>query len=612
MNDYVYDVETYPNCFTCAFESAQYPISWMFEISDYKDDSEELMQFLHQLQIEGARLVGFMNLGFDYPVIHMFMKMNGKVSAKTLYDKAQSIIEAGDDDRFANTIYPSDRYIPQIDLFKIHHFDNKAKSTSLKKLEFNMRSHSIQDLPFPVGSYLEADQVLILRQYNAHDVSETKKFYHHTLPMIRFREELTHKYQRDFMNHNDTKIGKDYFVMRLEQAGIDCYEYGSNGRQPKQTLRPQIHLKDAILPSISFEDHDFTRVLEWLKDQTITETKGVFEKLIANVNGFDFVFGTGGIHGSVDNRIVTSDDEYVIVDLDVKSFYPNLAIANGFYPEHLGPEFCKIYKVLYDQRSSYAKDSPENAMLKLALNGVYGDSNNPYSVFYDPLYTMKITLNGQLLLCMLAEDLMVMGCQMVQANTDGLTVRVERTKTQLLNAVCLKWEKMTGLTLEQNTYRRMFIRDVNSYLAQYENGNVKRKGVYDYEMDWHQDHSSMVVAKVAEQVLIDEAPIAQTVKKWSDFYDFLICVKVPRSSYLEADGVQVQNTCRFYVSNTGVELSKWMPPLKGKTEWRKIGVCKGRKVVVCNDMCAVGDDWQEHIDYSYYVNEVEKLVMGLK
>jgi hypothetical protein len=34
------------------------------------------------------------------------------------------------------------------------------------------------------------------------------------------------------------------------------------------------------------------------------------------------------------------------------------------------------------------QEVPESAMLKLALNGVYGDSNNVFSVFYDPLFTM--------------------------------------------------------------------------------------------------------------------------------------------------------------------------------------------------------------------------------
>lgn len=633
MTDYIFDIETYPNCFTCAFEHAESPFKWMFEISDFRDDSRELFEFLRSMALPTSkvRLVGFNNLGFDYPVIHMFMKMGGKCTARQLYDKAMSIIQADDDNRFANAVWASDRFIEQIDLYKIHHFDNKARATSLKKLEFNMGSQSIQDLPFPVGSILTREQIGVLKRYNQHDVSETKKFYHHSLPMIRFREELTKKYNRDFTNHNDTKIGKDYFVMRLEEEGVACYD----GRRPIQTKRPQIVLRDAILPSIKFEQPEFTRVLEWLKGQTITETKGVFNDLTATiyqteldtslskmdsensrqtvkVNGFEFVFGTGGIHGSVNNRIIENNDEFEIIDLDVKSFYPNLAIANNFYPEHLGEEFCRIYKFLYDQRSSYKKDAPENAMLKLALNGVYGDSNNPYSPFYDPLYTMKITLNGQLLLCMLADELMRIGAEIIQVNTDGLTIKWPSRKNKaVLDDTCEGWENMTGLTLEENAYRKMCIRDVNNYIAQYKNGDVKRKGAYEYDVAWHQNHSELVIAKVAEQALIFDAPIAQTVRNWPELNDFMICGKAPKSSYLEAGGVQVQNTCRYYVSTVGVELNKWMPPLKGKTDWRKIGVCKGRKVAICNDLSTVGADWRDCIDYDYYINEVEKLVMGL-
>ena len=55
-----------------------------------------------------------------------------------------------------------------------------------------------------------------------------------------------------------------------------------------------------------------------------------------------------------------------------------------------------FHEDVYNQRKSFAKGTAENAMLKLALNSVYGDSNNKYSVFYDPKYTMNITINGQL------------------------------------------------------------------------------------------------------------------------------------------------------------------------------------------------------------------------
>jgi hypothetical protein len=469
-NDYVYDLETYPNVFTMAVEHAEHPLKWMFEISPWRNDSRQIIEFLNYLRSTNARMVGFNNLGFDYPILHTLYRM-GQSDARTLYNKAQAIILSQDEDeKWAHMVKPDDRIVPQIDLYKIHHFDNKARATGLKALEFNMRMDNISDLPFPVGADLNREQIAVLKDYNQHDVSATKRFLHESLDLIKFREELMFKHPgRDWLNFNDTKIGKVYFEMKLEEAGVPCYSYGSEGRTPRQTPRPLIALKDAILPWVQFEQPEFNRVLAWLKAQVITETKGVFTDLSATVNGFTFVFGLGGIHGSVENEVIESDDEQVIVDLDVSSYYPNLAICNRFYPEHLGTEFCDIYKHLYEMRKQYPKGTAENAMLKLALNGTYGDSNNRFSVFYDPLFTMSITLNGQLLLCMLAEGLMTIpGLRILQANTDGISVYLRRDQEWLLDSLSDHWSKQTGLTLEKNKYRIMAIADVNSYIVEYE------------------------------------------------------------------------------------------------------------------------------------------------
>jgi hypothetical protein len=608
-NDYVYDIETYPNVFTLAVEHAEAPLCWSFEISDWRNDSRDIVAFLQYLKDTNARMVGFNNLGFDYPVLHTLIRM-GRSDAATLYQKAQAIINSQDesDDKWTHQVNPSDRFVPQIDLFKIHHFDNKARATSLKVLEFNMRSDNIEDLPFPVGTTLTQAQVPVLKRYNAHDVAQTKAFYEHTFSMLKFREELTHKYSRDFINHNDTKIGKDYFVMKLEEAGVACYDYGSKGRTPRQTRRPSIALKDAILPWIAFEQPEFNRVLGWLKAQVITETKGVFNDLTATIDGFTFVFGLGGIHGSVESEVIESDDDHVIVDLDVTSYYPNLAIVNGFHPAHLGKTFVTIYKHLFEQRKQYPKKSAESAMLKLALNGVYGDSNNQFSVFYDPLYTMTITLNGQLLLCLLAEGLMhIPGLRLIQVNTDGLTVRVPRANKWLVDMARAAWQTRTGLNLEEAVYKRVFIRDVNNYIGQYEDGSVKRKGAYEYDMEWHQNAGGLVIAKVAEKVLVEGAPIRQTVQQWPDIMDFMLRTKVPRSSYLQWGDGRVQNTSRYYIAQDGKPLFKWMPPLKDKTEWRKIGVESGWNVQVCNDI----KDAALPVEFEYYIREVEKLCLGL-
>lgn len=642
----VYDIETYPNAFTLSALGCDSDSAACWEISDRRDDRKSLLAWLYQLNRERVEMVGFNNVGFDYPVIHALMN-DPTMTAAQLYEKARSIIFG---DRWAHTIWPSDRYISQIDLYLIHHFNNVARATSLKALQFNMRSPSVEDLPIPPGTVLTSDQIDTLRAYNMHDVEETKRFYNHSREQIEFRRVLSERYGRDFINHNDTKIGKDYFIMRLEEAAPgSCYRRGESGREPVQTYRSEIRLRDVILPHIRFKHPEFNRVLSWLHAQTITETKGVFTDLSCEIDGFRFDFGTGGIHGSVARQMVRADDEYALIDLDVTSFYPNIAIVNGLYPAHLGELFVQIYSDVMAQRREHAKGTPENAMLKLALNGVYGDSNNMYSPFYDPQYTMAITVNGQLLLCMLAERLMltVPGLQMIQINTDGLTVRVPRQLEWMVTNATDWWQSVTRLQLERADYDMMYIRDVNNYLAVGTDGKVKRKGAYESAapqdrtpLGWHQDCSALVVPKAAEAALVRGEDVADFIRHHDDTFDFMIRAKVKRGSQLRHGDRQVQGTTRYYVSTDGAPLNKVSPPPAGcevgqykkgnhasaaeyaaadNSVWnpdlhtknksqhaeRVTGICSGWLTTVCNR--AEDFRWQT-VNYDWYITETKKLI----
>ena len=618
MSDaYVHDIENYPNVFLFGAIHALTETPYIFEISHRRDDRQAFYLFTEYLREHRAEEVGYNNLGYDYPVQHSILNNIMYITNADIYKKGDSIINAGDENRFAHMVWEKDWIVPQLDLYKIHHFDNQEKRTSLKTLEFNMRMENIEDLPFTPGTYLTDSQIDTLRQYLIHDLKATLMFYKHSKKLIDFRRELSAKYGRNFMNHNDTKIGKDYFIMELEKSGIQCFEPGS--RKPRQTHRPSIALNSVIFPYVHFEQPEFNRVLNWLRQQVITETKGVFTDLSADINGFSFDFGTGGIHGSIESQTIRSTENYVIIDLDVASFYPNLAISNELYPAHLGKQFCTIYKNVYDMRSSYPKGTPENAMLKLALNGVYGDSNNVYSPFYDPAYTMAITINGQLLLCMLAEELLkIPGLSMIQANTDGLTVYVPRVFTGQVEQVRHAWEKLTRLQLEEAIYDVMFIRDVNNYIAVYEGGKkVKRKGAYCHSVDlgWHQNHSMQVVAKAAEAALVHNKDIRDFITSHEDIHDFMLVTKVPRNSKLLWGDKQVQNITRYYVSTDGAPLTKVMPPLAKSLKLnpdapeRRMSVCKGWLTTECNDMKRFN---RATLNYDFYIKEAEKLVAPLR
>jgi hypothetical protein len=185
---------------------------------------------------------------------------------------------------------------------------------------------------------------------------------------------------------------------------------------------------------------------------------------------------------------------------------------------------------------------------------------------------MSITINGQLLLCVLIEQLLkTPNLKMVQANTDGVTYSCPYEYLDHTRNVCRWWEQLTGLELEEVLYNRMFIRDVNNYMAEKMNSDgIKRIGAYAYEnaiensgtreLPFHKDWSARVVAMAAEAALVKGTDIKWFIENHSDLYDFMLRTKVPRSSTLEWGGTQVGNIVRYYISNNGCELEKVMPP----------------------------------------------------
>jgi DNA polymerase elongation subunit (family B) len=268
---------------------------------------------------------------------------------------------------------------------------------------------------------------------------------------------------------------------------------------------------------------------------------------------------------------------------------------------------------MYNQRKTYAKNTPENLSIKLALNSTYGNSNNQYSPFYDPQYTMAITLNGQLSLCMLIEDILELSeASSVQSNTDGITMKIRKEDSDKADKIVKEWETATKLEMERNDYSRMHIRDVNNYVAVYaKNGKVKLKGAYVYELEHHKDQSSVVVQKAVAEHLATGVSIADYITNHKNKFDFMLRTKVPKSMTLvlvDDNGNETvqQNVTRYYVSNGKVSgsLIKIMPPVSGKEENRRAGICVGNKVKVCNNVL----DFSWDIDYSYYITEAEKLI----
>jgi len=669
----VYDIETTLQCFSFAFEYLNRDEGGVFEISPYRDDRTYLLAWFEYWRANSVPMIGFNSLAFDYQVIHQIWSYP-YIAIEEIYSIAQQIIHS--QNRFGGNVWESDRFAPQIDLLKLHHMDNPAKMTSLKALQVAMRSETVLEMPLPFDQALTADQIRdVLIPYNKHDVSETKKFARISMDAINFRLSLAATLRGDVLNMNDTKIGAKILEQRL---GDDlCYSWESGRKAPRQTIRHAIPLADIIFPYVRFDHPEFARVLEWMRTQTLTadelstngdggqqthygsiKTKGVFTGVHATVGGLDFHFGTGGIHGSVTSQRFVATEDRAIVDVDVTGLYPSIAIVNRLYPEHLGEAFVREYAQLPIERAKHKKGTVQNALFKLAANGTYGNSNNRFSVFYDPKFTMAITINGQLMLCMLAEALLaVPTLSIVAINTDGITYTIHPSLIPYTRRVRSNWEALTRLTLEEVQYSRMWIRDVNNYVAETTDGKLKQKGAYWFPRKfpeditnaappaWHKDFSASVAVKAAVEHMVTGVDIERVVYGHADKFDFMCRAKCDRSSELWIGDRQVQRITRYYVAHSGGQMRKVSPPVKGAKvgdwkrrngvgdfefarviaeigpgQWderihtknrskyivREIGIETGYNVADCNN--AADFDF-ENVNYQYYIDQAKRLVI---
>ena len=538
----VYDIETYPNLFTVAFKDLNRSVFESFEISERRDQRQEIIDYVKHCD----RMIGFNNMGFDWPVLKALLEAP-RIGVGTLYELADNIIKT--DSRFGAIDWrPS---VEQLDLYRIHHYDNRAKSTSLKALEFNMRMTSIKDLPIEPGTEVPVDRIDEVLAYNCHDVRATELFYYKSLDKIQYRERLGPK----FLNFSDTKIGTQFFIDRLEWAGVECFWFDrDNKRRPRQTLRPDgVRLNDIVFDWIEFDDLELELLLADVKEQVITDTRGAYERKVS-IGNIEATFGLGGLHGSVKRRKYTDG---VILDLDVKGYYPSLIAVQRLYPEHLGEKFCDVCAEIVAERDETEKGTDLNKTLKLGGNSVFGMTNSEFGPFFDPACMLGITINGQLLALLLAEQLLTIdGLELIQANTDGVTIYLppgyEDRLTQV-RAVAEWWQNKTGMTLEEAQYKRLFIRDVNNYIGEFIDGKRKRKGAYEYEREWHQNHSGLVVPKGAEAVLLEDADPEAFVMLHPDPWDFMYRIKATKKNPLifnkwKPDEYDYIGVLRYYLS----------------------------------------------------------------
>lgn len=610
MGKYVFDVETFKNLFTVTFVSLETSDVYAFCIGLGRNDSVALRKFLSKAKV----LIGYNNISYDAPMIRYARDyrfgedINGDLLL--LSNKLVNNVYKRDDAIFALR-YPRPRdNWRSVDLMRILAFDKMG--VSLKQTAINLKWNKIQDLPYPPGSSIKKEDLETVLEYNLNDVLITKKLYETLTPLHKVREELGKLYRVDLSSASNSKIANILLEkIYTTETGVKIGQI-----KDKRTERGNILLGDCLAPFIRFSTPQLKDLHERISAKIVYEGDGYKYSDKIEFADCTFTLGIGGLHSNDAPEIFESNDEYLIQDMDVASYYPNLIINNNFYPQHLGEEFIRILRIITEKRleAKHSGKTTEAEGLKITVNSIFGKLGFPHFWLYDPKQFLSTTLSGQLGLLMLIEGLYMNGIHIISANTDGVICKIPRDKIDKYYEVASKWEKLTNLTLEFVPYKKYIRRDVNSYITEKEDGSVKVKGVFVGEVNLNKTYRAYrmpVVANTLRKYFIDGISVDDGLRSSRDIMDFCVSQKSGRNFDMELvnmSGItKLQRTNRFFISNSGGGFQK-----RERTDGRIIGLYVGRSVTILNDFDP-GKPFDEYdIDYNFYKEEVYKIIDKIK
>ena len=652
MKHWVMDYETLSNCFTGVFENYKTLETKVFVVHDLQNDLGKFVSFLNENVTNKEWHIAYNGLAFDSQITQFvldnhddWLDFTGCEIANIIYRYAQRTIEKSNKKEFAD--YPQWKLaIGQIDIFKMHHWDNPAKRSSLKWIQYSMDWDNILEMPIHHDSKITTkEEIDTILEYCINDVKSTKEIYNRSKSQIALRKELTKTYGINLFSASEPRISKELFGYYLsEKLNIPKKEL-----RTLRTHRDVIKIKDIILPYINFTSSEFSTLLQRFKVLEVNgrNLKGSF-KYSLNYKDVKTDFGLGGVHGARKKGVYESNEDMIIMSSDVTSFYPNLAIRNRWSPGHFPVDaFCDQYEWFFEERKKIPKSNPMNYVYKIILNSTFGLSNDENSFFYDPELCMKITINGQLTLMMLYEQIMerIPGAISLLHNTDGVETIIPRKYYDEYMLICKEWEDITNLSLEHDQYQKLVLGDVNNYIGlnnfkevditkwreikqsdphylfkvendKFSYAAVKLKGRFDFHnLQLHKNKSKLVIPKAIHQYFVHNVLPEEYLEQNKNILDYCIgfksngdwkCVSrsIKEGAYVEED---LQRTNRYYISKKGVKIIK-----VNTVDKREVQLEAGKWIQSIFNKMKMEPKWDSYnIDKGYYLQAIENEINGI-
>ncbi len=608
----VYDIEIFPNCFSLTIKNTETKEFQFFELSNRKNNLVDLVPlFLDKRYI----FCGYNNIHYDNPIVNFIIEYKETLKKSTrldieynLFQLSQTIIK-GNLEKWKRWKYANN--FKTLDLLTML-FSQKLR-VGLKEMQVTMKYSNVQEYDGDFEAPIPEEDIPKMIQYNINDVNSTEELLYKCENDIKLRLNIEEEYGIKALNKDGVNLGMEILKTKYLEKTHKTWNDIKDLRSPCD----KIALNEIILPFIKFDNPILKDLLNEMKQQVVSPDRKGYNKHFL-MDNLEYSVGVGGIHSVNKPSIFIAKEDEVISDVDVASLYPSLIIEYSFYPPHLGKEFLEVYKGIKDERieAKHNGNKLKNLTLKLSINGLSGNLQSEFSWCYSPKTVMRIRINGQLLLLMLAEKLISIGCQIIQANTDGLFVLRKKKDEQKFKDVCKWWENLTRLELEEDRFERFYQFAINDYLGVIEGYKdsknpklLKKKGLFIDSVTLGKGMQPMIIPKAINANLADNIPVEETIRNCKDINEFITYQKVDKKFAVQYMNKFITHINRYYVSTNGGYLYKC--EVEGNKIVKFANMLTASGVTLCNDITAI-KEFPKNINYKYYIKEANKILTKLK
>ena len=606
-----YDVECFPNLFTCTCHHTELNKKLIFEISERTDWSKEAEKLTLTFKHPNILWCGYNNKHYDDAIINFIIdkfsswlnKYNYEDVCKEIFNISNIIINSESTESWKQWKYAKN--FKSMDLLTML-FSSKLR-VGLKEMEVTMQVEDVDEYEGDFNKPVSKEDIDRVLEYNLHDVLNTTELLNRLKKQIDLRIGIEEEYGVDVLSKDGMTIGMEILKYKyLEATGKTWDEI-----KDLNSAVDVINMNEVILPFIHFDTPVLKDLLNDMRSQVVSLDRKGYEKQFYWDN-LKISVGVGGIHSINDPEIIIPKEDEVLYDSDVNSLYPSLTISYEFVPPHLGKEFLDVYSNIRTERleAKRNKQKIKNETLKLALNGESGNLQQQYSWIYSPKTAYQIRINGQLLLLMLAERLKKLGAKLIQLNTDGILYLIKKDKLAELDIQLKEWEIETKLTLETEHFEKFVQFAINDYIGIQEGYSsskdpelIKVKGMFINYPQLGKGLDCLIVPNALIKYFADNIPVEDTIKNCKNIHDFIAYQKIGKQFAVDwGETKNINHINRFYYSTDGGFLMK-----REKDTGKIIKVDSNNGVTILN---TIPKDYQfpKNVNYRYYIGRCKKII----